>query len=60
LFFYGLISGIGLMVLIYFIVLFLALKYPYAGLPKDPPLRGFSVREFGGRGAQRFSRKERG
>jgi len=55
--FYGFIFGFGLAVLIYFIVLFRALKYPYAGLPKDPPLRGFFVRAFGGPSALRFSRK---
>ena len=46
-FFYDFIFGLGLIVLVYFIVLFLALKHPYAGLPKDPPVRGFCVREFG-------------
>jgi hypothetical protein len=46
-FWYGFFSALGLMALIYFIVLFLALKYPYAGLPEDPPLRGFSVKDFG-------------
>ena len=39
-------SGIGFAVLIYLVVLFFALKYPYAGLPEDPPTKGFFIKDF--------------
>jgi hypothetical protein len=46
-FFFGFISGVGFVVLIYFVLLFLALKFdPYAGLPEDPPTKGFFIRDF--------------
>jgi hypothetical protein len=43
----GFVSGIGFAVFVYFVLLFLALKFdPYSAVPEDPPRKGFFVKDF--------------